>query len=45
MENENLLIEVKPSAVILIPHFCLMLLAVGFFTIWKPLFRMMDTGQ
>ena len=44
MENENLLIEVKPSAVILIPHFCLMLLAVGFFTIWKPLFRMISTN-
>lgn len=38
MENENLLMEVKPSAVVLIPHFCLMLVFVGFVTIWKPLF-------
>lgn len=44
MENENLLMEVKPSAVILIPHFCLIFLMVGLFTIWKPLFRMISTN-
>ena len=44
MENENLLMEVKPSAVVLIPHFCLMLVFVGFITIWKPLFGIISTN-
>jgi len=44
MKNESLLVEVKPSAVILIPHFCLMILFVGFITIWKPLFKMISTN-
>ncbi len=42
-EKESLLIDTKPSAVILIPHICLMFFMVGFFTIWKPLFNMIST--
>lgn len=43
MEQEALLIDTKPSAVILIPHLCLMLIFIGFITIWKPLFGMIST--
>ncbi len=44
VKEENLLIDTKPSAVILLPHFILMLFLVGFFTIWKPLFSLISTN-
>ncbi len=44
MKDESLLIDTKPSAVILLPHIILMLFFVGFITIWKPLFSLISTN-
>lgn len=44
MKDETLLIDTKPSAVILLPHIILIFFLVGFITIWKPLFSLISTN-
>lgn len=43
MEKESLLAEVKPKAIILIPHIILIFFWIGLITIWKPLFAILGT--
>lgn len=41
--EEKTLYSAHPSGAALIPHFLLMCVGIGFFTIWKPLFQIMST--
>lgn len=44
MKDEALLIDTKPSGVILVPHLCMLIIIVGFFTVWKPLKSFLGTN-
>lgn len=44
IEKESLLIDTKPSAIILVPHVFLMLFLIGFFTIIKPILNLLSTN-
>ena len=43
MDNENLLLDTKPSFIAVVPHIFLMFIFIGFITIWKPLAAVLTT--
>ena len=42
-KQQTLLLDVKPSFIIIVPHVLLCFVLIGFITIWKPLIALLST--